>query len=130
IVNAKGIAQSIPQGPITKATVYSTMPYDNSVVVVSITGADLVKNLENPEALVTGAEKGGKSFTVGGKPVDPAAHYKVATVEYMYFGGDGFLFEKQDPEPKETGMDWRTPVIEWTQKQHTTKAAPLEKKLH
>jgi 5'-nucleotidase / UDP-sugar diphosphatase len=129
IVNAKGIAQSLPQGPITKASVYSMMPYDNSLLVVSITGADLLKSLENPEAVAAGAAKSGKSFTVGGKPIDPAARYKVATVEYLYFGGDGFTFDKQDPEPKETGMDWRTPVIEWTQKQGTSKADPVEKKL-
>ena len=130
IVNAKGIAQSVPAGPITKATVYSVMPYDNSLMVMEVSGADLVKSLDNPEAVFAGAKKDGKSYKIGGKPLDPAAKYKVATVEYLYFGGDGFEFQKQDPAPKETGMDWRTPVIEWSVEQKSTKADPLEKKLH
>lgn len=129
LVNAKGIAQSVPVGPITKATVYSVMPYDNSLMVVEVTGADLVKSLDNPEAVYVGAKKDGKSYKVGGKALDPAAKYKVATVEYLYFGGDGFEFQKQDPAPKETGMDWRTPVIEWSMEQKSTKADPIEKKL-
>ncbi|HSN99637.1 MAG TPA: hypothetical protein VLS89_15185, partial [Candidatus Nanopelagicales bacterium] len=33
------------------------------------------------------------------------------------------------PEPTETGMDWRTPVIEWISTRKTTKDEPLEKKL-
>jgi hypothetical protein len=53
----------------------------------------------------------------------------VATVEYLYFGGDGFEFEKLDPDPKETGMAWQTPVIEWTRKAGSTEAKPLEKLL-
>ncbi len=53
----------------------------------------------------------------------------MATVEYLYFGGDGFEFEKLDPEPKETGMAWQTPVIEWTSEQKTSEKKPLEKSL-
>lgn len=129
IVNAKGIAQSVPAGPITKATVYSVMPFDNSLMVVEVSGADLIASLENPEAVYSGATKDGKSYKVGKKAIDPAARYKVATVEYLYFGGDGFQFQKQDPKPRETGLDWRTPVIEWSMKQKSTKADPIEKKL-
>jgi 2',3'-cyclic-nucleotide 2'-phosphodiesterase (5'-nucleotidase family) len=129
IVNAKGIVQSVPAGAITKATVYSVMPYDNSLMVLEVSGADLAQSLDNPEAVYAGAKKDGKSYKVNGKALDPAGRYKVATVEYLYFGGDNFGFAKQDPAPKETGMDWRTPVIEWSLKQHSTKADPIEKKL-
>lgn len=128
IVNAKGV-DAVAAGPITKATVYSMMPYDNSLMLVEITGADLQKALENKAAIASGVTGEGKTAKINGKPIDPAAKYKVATVEYLYFGGDGFEFEKQDPEPTETGMDWRTPVLEWLGKQKSTKADPLEKKL-
>jgi 2',3'-cyclic-nucleotide 2'-phosphodiesterase (5'-nucleotidase family) len=129
LVNAKGVVQPAPAGPITKATVYTMMPYENSLLVVELTGADLLPALENKEAVFSGATLEGKAAKIGGKPLDPAAKYKLATVEYVYFGGDGFQLEKQAPEPGETGMDWRTPVIEWLVQQKTTKADPLEKKL-
>jgi hypothetical protein len=53
----------------------------------------------------------------------------VATIEYLYFGGDGFGFEKADPNPTETGMSWQTPVIDWTKNQSTDEKKPLEKQL-
>ncbi|WP_245677805.1 hypothetical protein [Chondromyces crocatus] len=50
-------------------------------------------------------------------------------MEYLYFGGDNFALQKAAPEPTETGMDWRTPVVEWLQQQKTSQKDPLEKKL-
>jgi len=130
IVNKKGLRQSLPPGKITKGSVYSVMPYDNSVLVAKLTGEQLLKNLENPEALAAGAAKSGKDYKdAKGKPIDPAKMYSVATVEYLYFGGDGFEMEKFDPLPNETGMVWQTPVIEWTKSAQTTAQKPLEAKL-
>ncbi|HEY8208053.1 MAG TPA: 5'-nucleotidase C-terminal domain-containing protein [Myxococcaceae bacterium] len=130
LINKKGLRQGLPAGKITKGSVYSVMPYDNSVLVARIQGAQLVKNLENPEALFSGAVKSGKEFKdAKGKPIDPAKTYSVATVEYLYFGGDGFELEKFDPLPNETGMVWQTPVIEWTKAAQTTAQKPLEGKL-
>lgn len=129
IINKKGIRGDLPAGPITVGSVYSVMPFENTLMLVKVKGADLVNQLSNPEALISGftAAGKGKFKDAKGKPLDPKKEYKVATVEYLYFGGDGFEFEKLDPEPGETGMSWQTPVIEWTQKQTTTEAKPLEK---
>ena len=50
----------------------------------------------------------------------------MASVEYLYFGGDGFDFEKQDPLPGETGMVWQTPVVDWTKQLNSSQSHPLE----
>jgi 5'-nucleotidase / UDP-sugar diphosphatase len=50
-------------------------------------------------------------------------------VEYLYLGGDGFKFEKPDPEPRETGLVWQTLVVEWTRGQSTDEKKPLESRL-
>ncbi|EYF07364.1 bifunctional metallophosphatase/5'-nucleotidase [Chondromyces apiculatus] len=128
LINKKGV-EALPAGPISKASVYTMMPFDNSVLLLDVKGADLQTALENAEAVVSGATKEGKTWKIGGKPLDLAATYKVATVEYLYFGGDDFKLQQADPEPTETGMDWRTPVTEWLQQQKTTQKEPLEKKL-
>lgn len=131
VLNKKGIRQDLPAGPITIGSIYSVLPYENSLMLVKVKGADLATQLSNPEALVSGftAAGKGKFKDAKGKPLDPKKEYTVGTIEYLYFSGDGFTFEKLDPEPKETGMAWQTPVVEWTRNQKSTEAKPLEKSL-
>lgn len=131
IINKKGIRGDLPAGPITVGSVYSVLPFENSLMLMKVKGADLANQLSNPEALISGftAAGKGKFKDAKGKPLDPKKEYTVATIEYLYFGGDGFEFEKLDPEPKETGMAWQTPVIEWTKEKKSTDAKPVEKAL-
>ncbi|HYO58383.1 bifunctional metallophosphatase/5'-nucleotidase [Archangium sp.] len=129
VLNRKGFREGLPAGKVTRGSVYSVMPFENSVMVVEVKGADLARQLANPEAVYSGFTPAGKGKfkDAKGKPLDPKKEYKVATIEYLYFGGDGFEFEKLDPEPGETGMSWQTPVIDWTKGQATTEAKPLDR---
>lgn len=129
LLNKKGLRAGVPPGKITKATIYSVMPFENSLLKLQLTGADLKKALAKDEAIYAGVTKSGDQFKLGGKPIDDKRKYSVATVEYLYFGGDGFEFEKQDDNPIESGQMWQTPVIEWTRKQSTSEQNPLEKLL-
>ena len=129
VLNRKGFRESLPAGKVTKGSVYSVLPFENSVMVVQVKGADLARQLANPEAVYSGFTSAGKGKfkDAKGKALDPKKEYRVATIEYLYFGGDGFEFEKLDPEPEETGMSWQTPVIDWTKEKGTTDAKPLDK---
>jgi 5'-nucleotidase/UDP-sugar diphosphatase len=131
VLNRKGLRQDLPAGPITVGSVYSVLPYENSLMLMKVKGSDLATQLSNPEAVVSGFTPAGKGKfkDAKGKPLDPKKDYTVGTIEYLYFGGDGFEFEKLDPDPKETGMAWQTPVVEWTRNQKSTEAKPLEKLL-
>lgn len=126
VLNKKGLRAGVPGGKLTKATVYSVMPFENSLLKLQLTGADLKKALGRDEAIFSGATKAGNVFKVGAKAIDDKRKYSVATVEYLYFGGDGFEFEKQDENPIESGQMWQTPVVEWTRKQATDEKRPLE----
>ncbi|WP_002626224.1 bifunctional metallophosphatase/5'-nucleotidase [Cystobacter fuscus] len=129
VLNRKGFRASLPAGKVTKGSVYSVLPFENSLLVVDVKGEDLARQLANPEAVFAGFTPAGKGKfkDAKGKPLDAKKDYKIATVEYLYFGGDGFEFEKLDAEPDETGMSWQTPVIDWTKAQATTEAKPLDK---
>jgi 2',3'-cyclic-nucleotide 2'-phosphodiesterase (5'-nucleotidase family) len=131
LINRKGIRQGLPAGPITLGSIYSVLPFENSLLLMKVKGADLAQQLANAEAVVSGFTPAGKGKfkDAKGKPLDPKKEYTLGTVEYIYFGGDGFELEKLDPEPKETGMAWQTPVIEWTREQETSEKKPLEKVL-
>lgn len=130
LVNKKGIRQPLPAGVITKGSVYTVIPFENSVMILDLKGADLKKALEHESALFAGFTKGPKGFVDnGGRALDPKKTYTVATVEYLYFGGDGFEFEKQDEDPMQTGQVWQTPVIAWTKEQGSSEEKPLERML-
>ncbi len=127
LVNRKGMRQGLAGGKLTKASVYDVIPFENSVVVATLSGADVIAAFDNPEARVAGAQKKGTAWVdAKGAKLDPSKKYKVATLDYLYFGGDGFQIEGKDLGPNFTGMGWQTSVIDWTKKLATTDKAPLE----
>lgn len=130
IANKGGIRQVIPAGPITYATIWGVLPFDNRLMKLSVTGADLVKEIENPKFILAGAQKqsNGQWF-IGGKPLDAKKRYTVLITDFMYTGGDGSVLGQFDPKAVGTGIQWRDPVIAWIEKQKTSAAAPLENKL-
>ncbi len=118
LINRRGIRAALPKGPITKATVYSMMPFENAVLTLKVTGEALNKLKANPEAALVLPAK-----------VDPAATYTLATTEYLYFGGDNLGLQDLDANPETTGQMWQTPVIEWTLAKKTDEKNPLDAKV-
>jgi 5'-nucleotidase/UDP-sugar diphosphatase len=130
LINTGGIRQALPKGPITKATVWSILPFDNKIVICDILGSDLLVDLEGEEAAFAGVTRSGNSYRMeSGAPLDPKRRYRVATVDFLYFGGANYAFQKQDPSPQETAVDWRVPVIDWTRRLKTSPLAPLEQRI-
>lgn len=100
IINKGGIRRELPKGDITVGMIMTTLPFNNHVAVLDLTGADIV------EALNVMASRGGdgiggdikvtvgdatptvESVMIGGKPLDPEAVYRVATIDYLAGGGD------------------------------------------
>ena len=90
---------ALPQGPLTTAHIYEILPFENSLCVLTLDGATLRELLENIAARggegVSGVRleisSDGKLLraTIGGKPVDEARTYTVATLDYLAEGNDG-----------------------------------------
>lgn len=118
LFNKKGVRASLPKGVITRASVYSIIPFDNAVVTVKVKGEALIKLKTHPEAVLVTPAK-----------IDPAKDYVLATTEYIYFGGDGLGLEAVAPDLELTGQVWQTPVITWLEKQGCNEKKPLEKLL-
>lgn len=130
VVNAHGIRQNLPRGAITKASVWSILPFDNRVLTFRLDGASMLTNLRRRGAVLSGVRRGDDDKLVfdDGRAIDPAATYKVATLDFLYFGGDHFTFEAHAKDTTE-GPDWRELVIAWTRKQRSSRESPLELKL-
>ncbi len=110
ILNRYATRQAIPIGPIRRETIVSVLPFENRLVTVRVTGAELEEDVRCCGGHVSGVvEQGGALVLADGRPIDKMARYVVVTTDYGYFGGSGFPFERQDPHGV-FGEDWREPV--------------------
>jgi 5'-nucleotidase/UDP-sugar diphosphatase len=113
ITNGGGIRanKQYPAGAqLTRRDILTELPFGNATVMVEITGKDVRDALENGFSQVDAragrfpqvsgmkvvfdpkAAVGSRvvSIEVAGKPIDPAARYKVASNDFMFGGGDGY----------------------------------------
>jgi 2',3'-cyclic-nucleotide 2'-phosphodiesterase (5'-nucleotidase family) len=117
IMNTGGIRAPIPRGPVTVADVYSTFPFDNTIVVVPMTGSDLRQLLDFIARRVGKgdfAQVSGLSFDitgdyasdvrVAGKPLERDRIYRVATIDFLYEGGAGYSLFRQAGPAEATGL--------------------------
>lgn len=113
-----GIRSPLPVGVVTMGNVLETLPFDNTVVVADMTGKQILDALEHGASeYAQGAgrflQTSGLSYTVdpagsaghrvssvkiwakaGWRPLHPENVYRVATVDYMAEGGDGYAMFK------------------------------------
>jgi 2',3'-cyclic-nucleotide 2'-phosphodiesterase (5'-nucleotidase family) len=115
VFNKRGLRGELKKGNITRLDLYGVMPFENAVLTVKLTGAQLATLLTNDNAIAAGVKRGPKGLLdAKGKPVDGAKLYTVVTTDFAYFGGDGLDFQNVDVTP--TGEVWQTPVISWTRR--------------
>ena len=131
INNLGGYREAIPPGEITRADVVATLPFENTLVDVELTGQQVMDDLLCCGGAVAGFtyHRAGARIIAeldDGSPLDPEATYHVLVNNYMYTGGNGYLFTTQDPDAYDTGIHWREPVIEWILAQQTSPERPLE----
>jgi 5'-nucleotidase / UDP-sugar diphosphatase len=105
IQNNGGLRTTIPAGKITLEQVYTLLPFDNNLMTMDLTGAQIAEILEynaKTEGMlqVSGlkvvydltAPEGSrvKELAIGGKPADRLRIYRVTTNDFLAAGGDRF----------------------------------------
>ncbi len=126
LTNRGGFRQSIPAGEITPATIVGVLPFNNVLIDVELTGAQLIENIKCCQPVVGGMTTIGGYALADGTPIDPDATYHVLVNDFMYAGGDNFEFKEYDPDAYNTGIDWRQPVIDWISSLKTSSDDPLD----
>ncbi len=107
LMNAGGLRTDLPRGAIRHEALYAALPFDNRLVVVELSGRDLLETLEqsarSPRGMlqVSGVEvlydmtrperERVISVRVGGEPLVDSRTYSVATVDFLAGGADGFV---------------------------------------
>jgi 5'-nucleotidase / UDP-sugar diphosphatase len=106
IQNGGSIRAALPQGQVTRSLIHEILPFDNSVVILTLHGCD-VQSLFTYMATTVGRRafpqvSDGLSFTINqgtgklenilinGNPIDPNRVYRMATNSYLAAGGNGY----------------------------------------
>ena len=127
--NGGGIRTDIAPGTITYKDILSIQPFGNTLVVVDMTGQQIMDALAYAATVEAGNgaflqvsglkwtnNKGvAENVTVGGKPIDLQKTYKVVTNNFMASGGDGYKMLKDLPQVN-TGFVDADAVKEYIQK--------------
>jgi 5'-nucleotidase len=121
--NSGGIRSSVPKsadGTVTYADLFAAQPFGNSLVTVTLTGAQIKTLLEQqwlnqPKPRILQVSKGfaytwddkrqpgdfvpADGITLEDRPIDPAARYRVTVNSFLADGGDGFSVLKEGSDP-------------------------------
>lgn len=121
VINIGGIRTTIAAGDILTKQIYEVMPFENEVIIVKLSGADLQglfdyylkTKVNNPVSHIV-IETDGDRITkqlINGKPVEAAKTYYIATSDYLAMGGDYMDFFKKG-EMIPTGIKLRDLFLE------------------
>lgn len=128
--NAGGLRSDIDAGPITLEEVFAVLPFNNTLVTMDLTGAQVRQVLEQGAfsqygtvqasglkwAYDADAPFGARVTSVtlaDGSPLDPAASYRVATNNFMATGGDQFTNLAQGANTVDTGINLVETVVHY-----------------
>ncbi len=133
MTNGGGLRTSIPAGNITAGKLYEVMPFDNTLYVLKISGADVKANIEHGIMndnvgwiQISGvrvtydkkAEAGNRIISMvlaDGRPVEMDEYYTVVTNDFMATGGDNYNFS-QAVETNNTFLPVRDALMEAVEK--------------
>jgi 2',3'-cyclic-nucleotide 2'-phosphodiesterase (5'-nucleotidase family) len=124
--NGGGIRGNVKPGEVKVGDVFEVMPFENEMMVVELTGAEVVTVVKESfrrrggepssgvKAGLTGTlEK--PEFTItweDGSPIAPDELVKVATSDYLYGGGDSYPTLKKGRRPYTTGLAIRQVLLD------------------
>jgi 5'-nucleotidase/UDP-sugar diphosphatase len=141
LVNGGAIRGSLSQGNITVGDVYTVLPFQDTVVKVTLTGGILRGVLQRSLKLPLGS--GGKLHTYGltyavrdgklktlkvrGQPFSPEKHYSAAINNFLATGGDGYgIFQRKGRDMQDTRLIPSDLFIDYLQKHQVLTRQMLE----
>ncbi|MEC4050547.1 5'-nucleotidase [Flavobacterium sp. SUN046] len=123
-LNHGGIRTIIPIGNVSARNAYEVMPFENSAVVVSLKGEQILEIInyiiseKKPHPLAGMSftiDKNGmaKNILIQGLPFDKDKIYNVVTSDYLSNGGDNMVFFKKAVKRIDTDYKLRNLMIDY-----------------
>ncbi|MBC7895425.1 MAG: 5'-nucleotidase C-terminal domain-containing protein [Cytophagaceae bacterium] len=104
VMNRGGVRTDLNAGPMTYGDVFQVQPFENKLVRITVSGADLLRYLERIGVGTSGFHLSGliveidrqrpegsrlvRAVLDGGRPIDPARTYTVGMTDFLAEGGD------------------------------------------
>ncbi|WP_274360280.1 bifunctional metallophosphatase/5'-nucleotidase [Entomospira culicis] len=130
-INGGAIRASLPKGEISYANIFNVMPFDNSIIIITLTGQQIKEALEHsvsqlPEDfsgllhvsgltynyIVTPEGNSVLDIWFHQRPLNLTKNYKVAITTFLHQGGDGFsVFEQPIEEEIDKDINLFTSYI-------------------
>ncbi|MCW7760868.1 bifunctional UDP-sugar hydrolase/5'-nucleotidase UshA [Photorhabdus luminescens] len=142
VMSGGGIRDSIESGDITYKDVLKVHPFANSLVYVDMKGSEIeqylaaIANMKvdsgayaqfvNVSLIADG--KGVKEVKIGGKPLEPNKTYRMAMLDFIAIGGDGYPRVDNYPTYVNTGFVDAEVLKDYIEKHSPLKAADYEPK--
>lgn len=127
LLNNGGLRTSLPEGEILKRRVFELMPFENEIVIVTLTGNKTLMLFDYLAYVngmpLAGARMGIKDgqqaeISIGGEPIDTNRTYRVATSDYLAHGGDRMKFFLTPLKIENLGHKLRDAIIEYMVAEH------------
>lgn len=126
-LNYGGIRNNLPEGNITTGSIFEVMPFDNQLVVLTLTGTmlqQLLDHFANGNKLVVGGMRAtihdGKAQSVtfaNGRTLQPTETYTIVTSDYIADGGDNANFLKNALKRETLNYLMRDALIDYFRQQ-------------
>ncbi len=123
-LNAGAVREGIPAGDIQLGTVINAMPFPNSLVLMELTGEEVVDCLKSGTILAGMTTRGGY-FHSDGTPLKMDSTYHVLTTDFLQ-ASDDYNYKQYDPDPLFTGIVYSEPLLIYLEALATSPGNPLD----
>lgn len=126
ISNKGGVRQSIPAGNISLASIVGILPFENEVVELELTGAQVISVITSIKSasFFGGINTVSDYILKDGSAINLTTTYKVLTTDYYYSITP--VLQQYDQTPTYTYINWRQPVINYLEYLNTSQSKPLD----
>jgi 5'-nucleotidase/UDP-sugar diphosphatase len=129
INNRFALRAPLPRGEVTLADVVGILPFENTIVAVELSGAQILQVLAQGEApYVEGLIRTENDWRLAktGRLIDTDETYRVLINSFMYEGGAGYdAIAKFDSAGFDTEIHYRQPLVDWLLEQDSSTSRPL-----
>lgn len=130
ITNAGGIRAPLPAGEVTLGDTVAVLPFDNTIVALELSGAELLSVLEEgarPRVAGLVQSEAGWRWARSGAEIDRSGHYRVLVNSFMYAGGDSYgRLALADPDGYDTGTQYGEPFRRWLRSLDSAQQKPIQ----
>lgn len=124
VTNRGGIRQDIPAGDIKLETIVGVLPFQNDLIELELTGAQLIEFITEGQLVIGGMTTVGGYKLTDGTPITQNHTYKVITTDFLY-AVRGYL-ATYDPTPNNLSVNYRQPLSDWISSLNTSVNIPLD----